>query len=355
MKIIVLAGGLSQERDVSLLSGAGVGRTLRERGHKAYLLDVFFGLEYDEDKLEEVFDLPDAGLSSAEGIKTTVPDIKALKASRPDQSDCYFGPNVLKLCQMADITFMAMHGCPGEDGKIQAAFDLMGIKYTGPNSLGCALSMNKLVAKHIFKKSDVVTPRGTSLNQSTKDTPLSELGYYLPLVIKPCEGGSSIGVFIVHTEEEYKNAIYQSFDVNGEKEVVIEPFIKGREFACGIIAGKALPIIEIVPKDGVFDYANKYQAGGAQEICPTKALPEEMQLEMQRVAERAFEVLRLDVYSRVDFLVSDEDGAFYCLEVNSLPGMTPASLMPKEAKAAGIEYGELCERIIAESIKARYS
>ena len=143
--------------------------------------------------------------------------------------------------------------------------------------------------------------------------------------------------------------------MNGEKEVVIEPFIKGREFACGIIAGKALPIIEIVPKDGVFDYANKYQAGGAQEICPTKALPEEMQLEMQHVAERAFEVLRLDVYSRVDFLVSDEDGAFYCLEVNSLPGMTPASLMPKEAKAAGIEYGELCERIIAESIKARYS
>ena len=115
------------------------------------------------------------------------------------------------------------------------------------------------------------------------------------------------------------------------------------------------PIIEIVPKDGVFDYANKYQAGGAQEICPTNALPAEMQLEMQRVAERAFEVLRLDVYSRVDFLVSDEDGAFYCLEVNSLPGMTPASLMPKEAKAAGLEYGELCETIIAESIKARYS
>ena len=200
-----------------------------------------------------------------------------------------------------------------------------------------------------------VTPRGTSLNQNTKNTPLSELGYYLPLVIKPCEGGSSIGVFIVHTEEEYKNAIYQSFEVNGEKEVVIEPFIKGREFACGIIAGKALPIIEIVPKDGVFDYANKYQAGGAQEICPTTALPAEMQLEMQRVAERAFEVLRLDVYSRVDFLVSDEDGAFYCLEVNSLPGMTPASLMPKEAKAAGLEYGELCETIIAESIKARYS
>lgn len=354
MKIIVLAGGLSRERDVSLLSGAGICKTLRENGHKAYLLDVYFGIEYDSDKLEEVFELSDAGLAIAEGISTIVPDIEALKKSRAGNSDCYFGPNVLELCKIADITFMAMHGCPGEDGKIQAAFDLMGIKYTGPNYLGCALAMNKLVTKHIFKKSDVVTPRGTLLNQHTKNTPLSELGYYPPLVIKPCDGGSSIGVFIVNNEEEYKNAIYQSFEVNGEKEVVIEPYIKGREFACGIIAGKALPIIEIVPKDGVFDYANKYQAGGAREICPTTAISEEMQLKMQHVAERAFEVLRLDVYSRVDFIVSDEDDAFYCLEVNSLPGMTPSSLLPKEACAAGLNYNELCETIIAESIKARY-
>ena len=355
MKIIVLAGGLSPERDVSLLSGAGICKTLRERGHQAFLLDVYFGIDYDPARLEEVFDLPDAGLAIADGIKTTVPDIQALKASRSISSDDYFGPNVLELCRMADITFMAMHGCPGEDGKIQAAFEMHGIRYTGPNSLGCAVSMNKLVAKQIFKMSGVATPRGTSLNEKTKDTPLSELGYYLPLVIKPCEGGSSIGVFIVHTEEEYKNAIYTSFEVNHEKEVVIEPFIKGREYACGILGGKALPVIEIIPKDGVFDYANKYQSGGAQEVCPTTSISPEIQERMQRMAEKAFEALRLDVYSRADFLVSEEDGEFYCLEVNSLPGMTPASLLPKEAKAAGYEYGDLCETIIQESIKARYS
>ena len=354
MKIIVLAGGLSPERDVSLTSGAGICKTLREMGHQAYLLDVFFGLAYDSGMLEEVFELPGAGLEIADSIKTTMPDLEALKASRPDQSDCYLGPNVIELCRMADITFMALHGSVGENGKLQATFDILGIKYTGPNSLGCALSMDKLVAKQIFKMSDVPTPRGTSLNVKTKNTPLEELGYYLPLVIKPCSSGSSIGVYIVHTEEEYKDAIYQSFEVNKEDEVVIEPYIKGREFACSIVAGKALPLVEIIPKDGVFNYENKYQSGGAQEICPPVSIDEETQEKMQRAGEKAFEALHMDVYSRADFIVDDADGKFYCLEVNALPGMTPASLMPKAAKAAGMEYSDLCNTIIEESIKARY-
>lgn len=354
MKIIVLAGGLSPERDVSLTSGAAICKTLREKGHQAYLLDVYFGLPYDADKLEEVFDFPDAGLGIADGIKTTVPDLDALKKSRPDQSDCYLGPNVIELCRMADITFMALHGSVGEDGRLQATFDNLGIKYTGPNSLGCALSMNKLVAKQVFKMSKVPTPRGTSLTRKTKDTSLEELGYYLPLVIKPCSGGSSIGVFIVHTEEEYKDAIYQSFDVNHEEEVVIEPYLKGREYACGVIAGKALPVVEIIPSEGWFDYANKYQSGGASEICPPVSIDTKTQKKMQKTAEKAFEALRLDVYSRADFIVDERDGKFYCLEVNSLPGMTPASLLPKAAKAAGLEYGDLCETIIAESMNARY-
>lgn len=354
MKIIVLAGGLSPERDVSLTSGAGITKTLRQKGHKAFLLDVFFGFPYDSDKLEEVFDLPGAGLEIAEGIKTTAPDLKALKKSRPDQSDCMPGPNVIELCRMADITFMGLHGSIGEDGKLQATFDVLGIKYTGPNALGCSLSMNKLVAKQIFKMSGVPTPRGTSLTRKTKDTPLAELGYYLPLVIKPCASGSSIGVYIVHTEEEYKEAIRRSFDVDLEEEVVIEPYIKGREFACGIIAGKALPLVEIIPKSGFFDYANKYQDGGAQEICPPESIDTATQQQIQQAGEKAFEALRMDVYSRADFIVDDEDGSFYCLEINALPGMTPASLLPKAARTAGLEYDTLCERIIEESYKARY-
>lgn len=354
MKIIVLAGGLSPERDVSLTSGAGICRTLREKEHQAFLLDVFFGLPYDAGKLEEVFDLPDGGLGIADGIKTTAPDLKALRKQRPDQSDCLLGPNVIELCKMADITFMGLHGSIGEDGKLQALFEVLGIRYTGPNSIGCTLSMNKLVSKQIFKMSGVPTPRGTSLTTQTKDIPLEELGYYLPLVLKPCSSGSSLGVFIVHTEEEYKEAVHQSFDVNHEEEVVVEPYIKGQEFACGILAGKALPLVEIVPKDGLFDYANKYQAGGAQELCPPQSISEELQEKMMKAGEAAFAALRMDVYARADFIVDETDGEIYCFEVNALPGMTPASLYPKAANVYGLNFGDLCERIIEESMKARY-
>ena len=350
MKIVVLAGGLSTERDVSLASGAGICKTLREKGHDAFLLDVFLGFPYDSDKLEEVFTLPNAGLEIAEGIKTTEPDLAAIKASREDQSDCFVGPNVIEICRLADIVFMGLHGDVGENGKLQATFDILGIKYTGPNYLGSALAMDKGIAKQIFKMSGVPTPMGTALKKEKKDTALSDLGLSLPVVVKPCSGGSSIGVYIVNTEEEYKKAIEKSFTY--EDEVVIEPYIKGREFACGIIDGKALPVIEIIPKTGWFDYSNKYQAGATEEICPAQ-IPDEVAERIQRATELAFKSLKLDVYSRADFLWDANDD-IYCLEMNTLPGMTSASLLPKEAKAAGIEYADLCELIIKKSL-ARYN
>lgn len=349
MKIVVLAGGLSTERDVSLSSGAGICRTLRERGHQAFLLDVFLGFPYDSDKLEEVFTLEHAGLEIAEGIKTTEPDLKAIKASREDQSDCFVGPNVIDICRLADIVFMGLHGDVGENGKLQATFDILGIRYTGPNYLGSALAMDKGITKQIFKHTGVPTPLGTNLKKEAKDTPLADLGLSLPVVVKPCCGGSSIGVYIVHTMEEYKEALEKSFHY--EDELVIEPYIKGREFACGIIDGTALPVIEIIPKSGFFDYANKYQADCTEEICPAP-IDDAIAKKMQDATELAFRALKLDIYSRADFLL-DENGDIYCLEVNTLPGMTSASLLPKEAKAAGIEYGELCELIIEKSL-ARY-
>lgn len=347
MKIVVLAGGLSTERDVSLASGAGICKTLRERGHEAFLLDVYLGFPYDSDKLEEVFTLPNAGLEIAEGIKTTEPDLPAIKASREDQSDCFAGPNVIEICRLADIVFMGLHGDVGENGKLQATFDILGIRYTGPNYLGSALAMDKGIAKKIFKMSGVPSPMGTALKKEQKDTPLSTLGLSLPVVVKPCSGGSSIGVYIVNTEAEYTEAIEKSFCY--EDEIVIEPYIKGREFAVGILDGKALPVIEIIPKTGFFDYANKYQAGATEEICPAP-IDDAIAEKMQRATELAFKSLKLDIYSRADFLL-DEKGDIYCLEVNTLPGMTATSLLPQEAKAAGIEYGELCEFIIKKSLE----
>lgn len=347
MKIIVLAGGLSTERDVSLTSGAGICRTLLEKGHQAFLLDVFMGLPYDLEKLSEVFDLPGHGLEIADGIKTTEPDLEAIKASRPDQSDCFLGPNVIELCRMADIVFMGLHGDVGENGKLQATFDILGIKYTGPGYLGSALAMDKTCTKQIFKMCGVPAPGGTWLRCSDKNRSLAALSMSLPVVVKPCSGGSSIGVYIAETEEEYNKAVEESFRY--EDELIIEPYIKGREFAVGVIDGEALPVIEIIPKSGFFDYANKYQADCTAEICPAE-IDDFTASRMQRAAEKAFTALKLDIYSRADFLL-DEGGNIYCLEMNSLPGMTAASLLPKEAKAAGIEYGDLCELIIQKSLE----
>ncbi len=351
MRIIVLAGGLSTERDVSLSSSAGICKTLIEKGHEAFLLDVFMGFPYDADKLEEVFSLPGHGLEAAAGISSVEPDLEAIKASRPDQSDVFFGPNVIDLCRMADIVFLGLHGGEGENGKIQAAFDLMGIRYTGPNSFACALAMDKSVTKYVFQECGVETPRGYYLYHTDDVKKPQDFGYDYPVVVKTCNGGSSIGVYIVNDEAEYLEALENAFKY--EPEEVVEEYIKGREFSCGIIGGKTLPPIEIIPKSGFFDYANKYQAGATQEICPAN-ISEEVSQRMQDITARAFNSLKLSVYSRADFLL-DENENLYCLEVNTLPGMTPASLLPQEAKAAGIEYGDLCELIIAESMKARYS
>lgn len=352
MNIIVLAGGYSNERDVSLSSGGSICRALRERGHNAYLLDSFLGIDYDPSRLEEVFTLPGGGLEIASEIKTEEPDLDALWASRPGNSKSYLGPNVLELCSIADITFIALHGGIGENGKLQAAFDVLGIRYTGPDSIGCALSMNKGLAKNLFHTHGIPTPYGTHIPKTRKDITLEELQLPLPLVVKPCSGGSSIGVYFAHTPEEFYKAMERSF--RREDEVVIEPFIEAREYACGVLDGKALPIVEIIPANGVFDYKNKYQAGGASEICPALSIDQETTEKIQAYAVKACEALRINVYARADFLVDVNNGNVYCLEVNSLPGMTSASLLPKAAKAAGYEYGELCEQIILKSLDARY-
>lgn len=350
MKIIVLAGGLSTERDVSLSSAAGICRTLVEKGHDAFLLDVFMGLENAPENLEDVFTLPDHGLEIVKNISTEEPDLEAVKASRPDQSDCFFGPNVIELCRLADITFLGLHGGEGENGKLQSSFDLLGIKYTGPDSLGCAVAMHKGVAKQIFLESGVDTPGGGTIYKNSEDQSYQSLGLTLPVVVKPCSGGSSIGVYIVNTDEEYAEALKKSFRY--EDELVVEPYIKGREFACGIIDGTALPPIEIIPKTGFFDYANKYQDGATSEVCPAD-IPEEVAERMKELTVKAFNALKLNVYSRADFLL-DAEGNLFCLEMNTLPGMTSASLLPKEAKVYGIEYGDLCELIIKKSMEARY-
>ena len=336
MNIVVLAGGLSPERDVSLVTGSNVCRALRENGHKVILMDVFMGREGDD--VADWFERSEEVSVTVSGIAETAPDLAAVKASRADQSDCFFGPNVITLCQMADIVFMALHGENGENGKIQAAFDLFGIRYTGSDYLSSAIAMNKALSKKVLAAGGVPVPRGFSVKKGVETS--KQPGF--PCVVKPCCGGSSIGVSIVNDQKEYEQALEEAF--RWEDEVVVEQYIQGREFSICVIDGRALPVIEIAPISGFYDYKNKYQAGSTVETCPAK-LPEVQTKEMQSYAELAAQVIGLDTYSRMDFLM-DDDGRMYCLEANTLPGMTPTSLIPQEAAAMGVNYNELCEQLI---------
>lgn len=347
MNIVVLAGGLSTERDVSFVTGNMVSKALRENGHRVILLDVFMGYSDKEEDLTGIFDRSEEVSVKVEGIPETAPDLAKVKASRKDQSDCFFGPNVIRMCQMADIVFMALHGENGENGKIQAAFDLFGIRYTGSDYLSSAIAMNKSIAKQFFQAHGIPTPGGITMKKENREDDLSKLPVSLPCIVKPCCGGSSIGVTIVRSEEEFKKALDDAFF--WENELVIEEFVQGREFSVGVIEGKALPIIEIAPIQGFYDYKNKYKAGSAVETCPAE-LPDEVTKQMQKYAEAVAECVGLTTYSRTDFLLNEKNEIF-CLEANTLPGMTPTSLLPQEAAVVGVNFNQLCEHLITISLK----
>ncbi len=344
MNIVVLAGGISPEREVSLITGKGVCEALRSKGHKAVLLDAFFGYGKKGDDLSDVFEKDSLLKENISVVGMAEPDIEKIKKLRGDNVKGFFGENVLDICGMADIVFMALHGAEGEDGKVQAAFDLLDIKYTGSGYLGSAVAMDKGISKKIFETSGISTPVSISMKKDGVKKMPDEIGY--PCVVKPCSGGSSVGVSIANNEEEFLTALDAAFKY--EDEVIIEEYIKGREFSVGVLSGRSLPVIEIIPKEGFYDYQTKYQPGMADDVCPANITKEQTEA-MQKYASHVYSILKLETYARIDFLL-DEKGDIYCLEANTLPGMTPTSLIPQEAKAAGMDYAELCEFIVNDSL-----
>lgn len=356
MKIAVLAGGISTERDVSLSSGAMIYRALKERGHHAILLDVYLGYEWEEasfagispdQRLEEIFRLEKDWAKEMGTITEKNPDIEQIKAMRPDGAKNFFGPNVIPICQSADVVFMALHGENGENGKIQACFDLMGITYTGTDYLSSAISMNKGISKELFAVYGIPTPQGFRMKkEDSRQRPDFSQNVSFPCIVKACSGGSSVGVAIARSEDDYEAALEEAFVYDDE--VIVEQFISGREFSVGVMDGKALPVIEIAPLTGFYDYKNKYQAGATVETCPAE-LPEDKTMELQKYAELVFKALRLQNYARMDFRMS-ESGEVFCLEANTLPGMTPISLLPQEAAAVGMDFGDLCEKILESAL-----
>ncbi len=347
MKIVVLAGGLSTERDVSLSTGSMVSNALRRKDHQVVLLDVFLGCGKAGDDITHLFEAAAGSEIKPINVPDQAASLASVKAMREDPSDCFFGPNVIELCRAADIVFLALHGENGEDGRIQAAFDLFGIRYTGSGYLSSAIAMDKILSKQFFAAAGVPTPRGISMKRTERIHDAAKTGLPLPCISKPCHGGSSVGISVIHTPEEYTAALDQAFQ--WEDEILLEEYIQGREFSVAVIESKPLPVIEIAPLKGFYDYVNKYKAGSTIETCPAD-LPADIAKQIQDYAVSAVSALGISTYARADFMLSASH-QIYCLEVNTLPGMTPTSLLPQEAHAVGVSFDDLCEHLIQISLK----
>ncbi len=346
MKIVVLCGGLSVERDVSISSGSLICAALRARGHQAVLVDMYFGLEPYPDSLEALFDelpaLPDVRVPEA------APDLQKVRAARAWKSPSLIGRGVLELCQLADVVFLGLHGACGEDGRIQAALDLLGVPYTGSGHLASALAMDKARTKALVAAAGLRTPESRVVEYGREDIPRLSEAFRLPCVVKPVDSGSSVGVSIPADRAEMARALEENLALG---RVLVEDYVCGREIDVAVLEDRALPPIEIIPREGFYDYRSKYQAGATEEVCPAPVSPD-ADRRLRAAALTAHRCLGLKDYSRADFMM-DEAGEIWFLEINTLPGMTPTSLLPQEAATAGVDYETLCQRLVDLALMGR--
>ncbi len=299
MKVAVLYGGVSGEREVSLTSGKGMIEALKERGHDVVAID------FHPERANELLSLE------------------------------------------ADVVLSALHGKYGEDGRVQSLLEMAQLPYTGSGVLASALAMDKARAKIIFAAAGIRVARDVLVESADEiDLKVAEWGGEFPCVVKPAQEGSSNGLTIAMDETMLRDGIAKAFEC--DTAVLVEQYIKGRELTVPVLGNRgneyALPVIEIIPKNEFYDYESKYTEGGSVHVCPAE-LPDALTKEVQDAAVLAHRALGCAGYSRSDFLVS-EDGLAYILETNTLPGMTPLSLFPDSARTVGISYGELLERFI---------
>jgi len=333
LKIAVLFGGASEEREVSISSAGQVIKALRCVGHSVVAIDTALGpLSPEEDARI---------LTSRVNDSPPPPNVLAkLPSAVFDLLRC-------RELTDADVVFLALHGGTGEDGTIQAMLDMAGVPYTGSGHMGSAIAMNKNVAKRLFSAGGIRTPRWLMLPCDPDDI-IRRVGY--PLIVKPNRQGSTVGLSLVQAPEELEDAVRlaRRFDT----QVMVEQFIEGRELTVGVLGVHALSVGEIFVKTGeVFDYQSKYQSGHVLEQFPA-SLPAATLEAAQRIALRAHALLELDGYSRTDFRL-DAQGNLWCLEVNTLPGMTATSLLPQSAAASGIAFSQLCEQICLDAMDRR--
>lgn len=340
LRVAVLMGGSSEERGVSLASGCQVAAALRSAGHEVVSIDSAAGPISEEQErsiMASAISRSDEAEPPADtGAKggRVLPDARVI-ASEP-------------ALRQVDVVFLALHGGAGEDGTIQTLLEVAGIPYAGSRPVGCALAMDKDLTKRLLRDAGIPTPEWIIAGEqdgilapvaSAAESAASQLGF--PLIVKPVSGGSSVRLALAKSPDE---VIAAGTDAAGGGDVVMyEAYVRGKEFTVGILDGEALPVVEIEPTRELFDFDCKYDEGMARETAPAR-IPDELAAKLQSMAIAVHRLLRLEHFSRVDFMVDDE-GTIWCLEANALPGLTRNSLVPKAAAAAGIGFPELCERI----------
>lgn len=326
MRTTVLTGGTSSERDVALASAVQVVAALRASGHEVAVVDTARGYIPEQDERRH--------LGGAVGAAP--PGIEHLRAL--ERGVLLRGLADLPVVREADVIFLALHGGRGEDGTVQTLLDVVGVPYTGSGPLGSAIAMDKDISKQLFRFADVPTADWL-MAPASADEVQQRLGW--PAVVKPSKQGSTVGLTVVKAPGDYDAAVETAFRYDDE--VMIEAFVPGRELTVGILGEEALAVGEIIPTHELFDYECKYTPGMSREIFPAE-LPPALAEECRRLGVVAHRALKLAGYSRVDFRLTADDSLF-CLEVNTLPGMTATSLLPQSAAAAGIAFPELCDRI----------
>ena len=329
INIALIFGGTSPEKEVSKNTAKSILKALRELGYSVKPINPAYGTNQPEN--EDLFFVQEEYVEPSNRNY-----IEAINSSMFDN---------------IDLAYLALHGRWGEDGTIQSLLELRGIKYTGSGILASSLAMNKAMTKVVIQDAGVSTPKWITAEKRVNDFEKicrqikDDFGY--PCVIKPNDQGSTVGLTICKEESQVADAIKLSLKFSDT--ALIEEYIPGRELTISILEGKALPVLEIKPKSGFYDYENKYTAGRSEYICPAE-LPEDISMPMQEQALTAFNAVGCSTYSRIDFRLTDE-GKFYCLEINTLPGMTSLSLVPKAAKAAGISFEELVEKIVKNALQ----
>lgn len=342
MNIIVLTGGVSSERNVSIVSSKAIAKGLRESGHNVRVIDPIYGTKQpSEDEI----------LNSRPAIGKEFPTAEELKAySNHKVIECINSD----LFDNTDIVFLGLHGKFGEDGRIQSLLEMRGVNYTGSHVTSSAMAMDKDISKIMFKHFGIPTPdwfmiEKDSYSMNHVDEKINAYFEY-PVVIKPNDEGSTVGLSIVQPDVEdiqLINAVEYAFEYSDR--IMVEQYIDGRELTVAILGEDALPVVEIKPKDGFYDYEHKYTSGKTEYFCPAD-LTDELSNELRIKALLAHQSLGCRAYSRVDFRLNSKN-EYYCLEVNTLPGMTELSLVPKAAKAVNTSFPELLNKIIELSLK----